>query len=361
MTWIFIHCCAKSVKSLHTTTPLLWVWTILPSVTRYLYSVSCEEQRINMIKGKVENIKDKIDGNELDLSLSNLTEVPVKELTAFPKATVLDLSCNNLTTLTPEFCSLTHLIKIDLSKNQLVCLPEEIGQLSNLQHLDLYNNKLKMLPVGFSQLKSLKWLDLKDNPLEPTLAKAAGDCLDEKQCKQCASRVLQHMKVLQEEAEKERERRLLKEREVEKKKEAKQREKEAREREAQKKKKAEEKERKRKEYQAQMAALAAQEQQKKKKEEKKKRAAQNQGKKTASESVPKAKRSICSMFFSLLLKLLLLLIVGVASVIAVCQLTELRKEAFCVPLNVQFEETVRWAQGLDIVQQVIQKMSDLRT
>lgn len=33
-----------------------------------------------MIKGKVENIKDKIDGNELDLSLSNLTEVPVKEL-----------------------------------------------------------------------------------------------------------------------------------------------------------------------------------------------------------------------------------------------------------------------------------------
>lgn len=33
-----------------------------------------------MIKGKVENIKDKIDGNELDLSLSDLTEVPVKEL-----------------------------------------------------------------------------------------------------------------------------------------------------------------------------------------------------------------------------------------------------------------------------------------
>lgn len=38
-----------------------------------------------MIKGKVENIKDKIDGNELDLSLSNLTEVPVKELVSnFP-------------------------------------------------------------------------------------------------------------------------------------------------------------------------------------------------------------------------------------------------------------------------------------
>lgn len=35
----------------------------------------------------------------------------------------------------------------------------------------------------------LKWLDLKDNPLELGLAKAAGDCLDEKQCKQCAIKV----------------------------------------------------------------------------------------------------------------------------------------------------------------------------
>lgn len=113
------------------------------------------------------------------------------------------------------------------------------------------------------------------------------------------------MKFLQEEADKERERRLLKEKgryalpgciyshitkqicmrifhflcltEQEKKREAKQREREAREREAQKKKKAEEKEKKRKEYEAQMAAQAVQEQQKKKKEEKKKRASQNQG------------------------------------------------------------------------------------
>lgn len=111
------------------------------------------------------------------------------------------------------------------------------------------------------------------------------------------------MKVLQEDADKERERQLLKEKgesthhyprlswakesgrfiqvlfitEQEKKREAKQREREAREREAQKKKKAETKEKKRKEYQAQLAAQTAQEQQKKKKEEKKKNARQNQG------------------------------------------------------------------------------------
>lgn len=45
------------------------------------------------------NLRDKLDGNELDLSLSDLNEVPVKELAALPKATVLDLSCNKLSTL----------------------------------------------------------------------------------------------------------------------------------------------------------------------------------------------------------------------------------------------------------------------
>lgn len=53
----------------------------------------------------------------------------------------------------PEFCSLTHLVKVDLSKNQLTCLPDDLGNLVNLQHLDLYNNKLTILPVSFSQLR----------------------------------------------------------------------------------------------------------------------------------------------------------------------------------------------------------------
>nr|BAE41014.1 unnamed protein product [Mus musculus] len=128
------------------------------------------------------NLRDKLDGNELDLSLSDLNEVPVKELAALPKATVLDLSCNKLSTLPSDFCGLTHLVKLDLSKNKLQQLPADFGRLVNLQHLDLLNNRLVTLPVSFAQLKNLKWLDLKDNPLDPVLAKVAGDCLDEKQC-----------------------------------------------------------------------------------------------------------------------------------------------------------------------------------
>lgn len=288
---------------------------------------------------KVLNLKDKVSGNEADLSLCNFTEVPVKELALFPKVTILDLSCNNITFLPPEFCSLTYLVKVDLSKNQLMCLPDDLGNLVNLQHLDLYNNKLTVLPASFSQLQNLKWLDLKDNPLEPGLAKAAGDCLDEKQCKQCASKVLQHTRALQEEVDRAREKRLLKEKEMERKREMKQREREAREKEARKREKAEEKEKRRKEYNAHIAALAAQEQQKKKSEEKKKKNGQVAVKKVAVESAPKPRRSLCGLLF----KVLLLLLLGLAGLAAACLLTDLRREAFCVSVNMVVDDGLSWA------------------
>lgn len=306
---------------------------------------------------KVLNLKDKISGNEVDLSLCNLTEVPVRELALFPKATVVDLSCNNIISLPPEFCNLTHLVKVDLSKNHLTCLPDDLGNLVNLQHLDLYNNKLTVLPVSFSQLRSLKWLDLKDNPLEPGLAKAAGDCLDEKQCKQCATKVLQHMRAIQDDVDRAREKRLLREKELERKKEAKQREREAREKEARKREKAEEKEKRRKEYNAQMAALAAQEQQKKKSEEKKKKNGQAAAdKKVVAEAAPKPRRSLIGLMF----KLLFLLMLGLAGVAAACQLTDLRKEAVCVPINVAVDDSLSWAKEQEgVVRQLVQNLSSV--
>lgn len=303
---------------------------------------------------KVLNLKDKINGNEVDLSLSNLTEVPVRELALFTKATVLDLSCNNITSLPPEFCNLTHLVKVDLSKNQLTCLPDDLGNLSSLQHLDLYNNKLTVLPVSVSQLRNLKWLDLKDNPLEAVLAKAAGDCLDEKQCKQCATKVLQHMRGLQDEVDRAREKRLLRGKELERKKEVKQREREAKEKEARKREKAEEKEKRRKEYNAQMAAVAAKEQQKKKSEEKKKKNGQAADKKAVVESAAKPRRSLIGMMF----KLLLLLLLGLAGVAAACRLTDLQKEAMCVPVNVAVDDGLSWAKEQEVViRQLMQNLS----
>ena len=83
----------------------------------------------------------------------------------------------------------TSILELDLSKNQLTELPESFGELAQLQKLDLYGNKLKELPLTFAGLERLQWLDLKNNPLNQELAKAAGTCLDEKECKQCAKNV----------------------------------------------------------------------------------------------------------------------------------------------------------------------------
>lgn len=198
-----------------------------------------------------ESLKDKLDGNELDLSLNNLEAVPVKELAAIPKATHLDLSCNLLVKLPDNFCSLTHLVKIDLSKNQLTELPSDFGRLDNLQHLDLLGNQLKTLPESFGQLKKLKWLDLKDNPLEEGLKKNAGDCLDEKQCIACAKRILLYMKEYSLQMEKRRQIKLQEQRDREAKEKARAEEEAKRLREE---KKAE-KERRKREQQAKRAQV----------------------------------------------------------------------------------------------------------
>uniref|UniRef100_A0A8C4QZ62 Leucine rich repeat containing 59 n=1 Tax=Eptatretus burgeri TaxID=7764 RepID=A0A8C4QZ62_EPTBU len=206
-----------------------------------------------MPKKSKMKLRDKLEGNELDLSLSVLTEVPVKDLMELPKATTLDLSCNLLIKLQAEFCMLTHVVKIDLSKNQLQELPTEFGRLSLLQHLDLYDNQLQALPISFADLKSLKWLDLKDNPLGEELATVATDCLDDRQCKLCASKVVNYMKELQEVVEQEKQKRLEKEQAQQARREARQRRREEQQREIHRQKKAEEKEQRKRAYEEEQA------------------------------------------------------------------------------------------------------------
>lgn len=160
-------------------------------------------------------LKEKVDGKELDLSLNNLTSVPVRDIVTIPKATHLDLSCNLLTSITDDFCSLTHLVKLDLSKNQITSLPRSFGALQRLQSLDLFSNKLTALPVSFCHLQNLKWLDVKDNPLDVNIQAVAGDCLNEEQCKACAKQVVIYMKSVQSEQERQLQRRLEEERKQE--------------------------------------------------------------------------------------------------------------------------------------------------
>uniref|UniRef100_A0A8C5IL10 Leucine-rich repeat protein SHOC-2 n=1 Tax=Junco hyemalis TaxID=40217 RepID=A0A8C5IL10_JUNHY len=326
--------------------------------------------------GKGLSLKDKLDGNELDLSLCDLNEVPVRELAALPKATVLDLSCNNLVSLPSDFCSLMHLVKLDLSKNRLQQLPLDFGRLVNLQHLDLLNNRLVTLPVSFAQLKlglhcspvkilstavllqpplccaflqNLKWLDLKDNPLDPVLAKVAGDCLDEKQCKQAAVKVLQHMKAIQSEQDQQRQRKLQAEREMEKKREAEQRAKEALERELRKREKAEEKERRRREYDAQKAA-------KQEMEKKTKKETVHTRKPASSSRPPQPARHKPSWSRSVL-RVLLFVLFCILCTLAACKLTELQHQPLCVSVNTLYEDVVAALQNHKTLQNMLQHNS----
>ncbi|KAK4302598.1 hypothetical protein Pmani_025321 [Petrolisthes manimaculis] len=162
------------------------------------------------------SLRDKLEGDELDLGMLRWTEVPVKEIAALPRATKIDLSSNELTSLPSNFAqSLGHVTRLELGSNKIKELPQNFYKLQNLRHLDLYNNQLTDLPLTFCQLPSLKWLDLKGNPLNETLKKVAGDCLNRKECEAAARNVIAHLKNLQAQIEMEKEEKMKQEREKE--------------------------------------------------------------------------------------------------------------------------------------------------
>jgi len=188
------------------------------------------------------SLKDKLEDDELDLSMMQLSEVPVRDIELLgQKVMTVNLSHNLLTSLPPNFPLLSHITKLDLSKNGLTELPENFGSFKALKSLDLYANRLEKLPVSFAQLKHLKWLDLKDNPLCPALKQAAGDCITPNDCALCAKKVVALLQSMESQLQRERQRRM--EEEMRGKKEQERREEAEREKVRQDKRAAEEKRR----------------------------------------------------------------------------------------------------------------------
>ncbi|XP_076042635.1 uncharacterized protein LOC143026325 [Oratosquilla oratoria] len=162
------------------------------------------------------DLRDKLDGDELDLALLNLSEVPVKEIAALPRAVKIDLSNNQLSSLPLSFAKqLSHITRLELGSNKLTELPSNFGNLKNLRHLDLYNNKLEDLPVSLCQLTNLRWLDVKNNPLNPKLKSVLGDCLNQKECEIAAKNLIVHLKKVESELEREKQKKLKEERDRE--------------------------------------------------------------------------------------------------------------------------------------------------
>ncbi|XP_017773606.1 PREDICTED: leucine-rich repeat-containing protein 59 [Nicrophorus vespilloides] len=156
-----------------------------------------------MAQNQKLNLKDKVDDGEMDLSMCDIQDVPVREISTYRKVHSLDLSNNHIIQLPRNFSVLKNIIKLDLSKNKLKALPDNFGELTKLKHLDLYMNKLEHLPLSFGNLKNLKWLDLKDNPLVPAIKEVSGLCLDSKQCQTCATNIIYFYQKLKDKVDEE--------------------------------------------------------------------------------------------------------------------------------------------------------------
>lgn len=57
-------------------------------------------------------------------------------------------------------------------------------------------------------------------------------------------------------------------------------------------------------------------------------------------------------------KLLILLLLGLAGVAATCRLTDLKKEAMCVPVNAAVDDGLSWAKQQEgVVRELVQNLS----
>lgn len=77
-------------------------------------------------------------------------------------------------------------------------------------------------------------------------------------------------------------------------------------------------------------------------------------KKAVVQSAAKPRRSLIGLMF----KLLLLLLLGLIGVAAACRMTDLQKEAVCVPVNVAVDDGLTWARRQEVVvRQLLQNLS----
>ena len=86
--------------------------------------------------------------------------------------TNLDLSSNNISTLSLEFYGLCELSTLNLSSNKLTELHPNLAMFRKLQSLELQSNLLISLPISIYKLKKLSYLDITYNPFSGTGVKS---------------------------------------------------------------------------------------------------------------------------------------------------------------------------------------------
>ncbi|KAJ6241368.1 leucine-rich repeat protein soc-2 homolog-like protein [Anaeramoeba flamelloides] len=113
----------------------------------------------NNIEWKLNNL------NELIISNNNLQILPMNFFQYFPMLRYLDLSHNQLSTITDSIKTSKHLQHLLLNNNELIELNDKICKVHSLLYLNICNNKLEKLPGNFGNLINLRILIGHDNSL----------------------------------------------------------------------------------------------------------------------------------------------------------------------------------------------------
>ncbi|MFY0672300.1 MAG: hypothetical protein JXQ87_02785 [Bacteroidia bacterium] len=98
-----------------------------------------------------------------------LEQLPV-DLTAFPNLEQLDLSGNNLRTLSENISRLKNLKVLNVSENPRLNLSQlfyVLAECPKLEKLNISNNNIEELPTELCYLDNLKKLVLDQNPVNP--------------------------------------------------------------------------------------------------------------------------------------------------------------------------------------------------
>lgn len=171
--------------------------TELPELVGKLGQLQALKLYNNQLTTIPETIGNLTNLRSLDISSNLLASLP-ETLGQLAQLQTLDISKNKLTSLPESIGQLSNLFLLNLTFNQIEELPESLGnlkfiaqqnelifssnrlaklpnwlwQLKDLKTLNLSQNQLTDLPVFFNKLSLINHLNLEQNPLNPELAAA---------------------------------------------------------------------------------------------------------------------------------------------------------------------------------------------
>ncbi|ODN05880.1 Leucine-rich repeat-containing protein 59 [Orchesella cincta] len=120
-----------------------------------------------------ERIRSQQGSGKLDLSLCEITKIPLKAIQEHydDKLNELDLSFNLIRYMKPLFVlDMEQLTKLNLAKNDLQKLPDNFGEMKQLTYLDVHANQLKTLPLSMGGMYNLSYLNISENPFRAPIS-----------------------------------------------------------------------------------------------------------------------------------------------------------------------------------------------